>query len=45
MNRIKLVYNMFKRINKMETISRKFYRRGVLNIPTFIYIDMTKLYR
>jgi hypothetical protein len=41
MNKIKLVHDMFKRINKMETISRKFYRRGVLYIPTQIYIDFS----
>ncbi len=41
MNKIKLVHNMFKRINKMETISRKFYRHGVLYIPTHVYIDIS----
>ena len=45
MNKIKIVREMFSRIDKMETISRKFYRYGVLYIPTQVYIDMTKLYR
>jgi hypothetical protein len=40
MDKIKLVSNIFKRINNMETISRKFYRRGVLYIPTHVYVDL-----